>query len=59
MLLAKFIVKTINTLLYVPLMRQHIVCLCVCCTSMQAVQHIGIEKTCCRITETYTVVINF
>ena len=53
-------------------MRQHIVCMYICfipCrevgrlnnrpTSLQGIQHIHIHTICCRITETYTKLINF
>jgi len=60
--LLKLHVKRLNTLLYVLVMRQHIVCMCICCvlcrevgrpTSLQRTQQIHIHTICCRITETY------
>jgi len=59
--------KGLNTLLYVSVMRQHIVCMCICCvlcrevgrpTSLQRTQHIHIHTICCRITKTYNKVFN-
>ena len=63
--LLKLHVKTINTCLYVPVMQQHIMCMCICCicrrevgrfdrqTSLRQIQHIHIHIICCCITGTY------
>jgi len=70
--LRKLYVKLLITLLHLSVMRQHIVCMCVCCiyqlqgsrstasrpTSLQAIQHIHIHKICCHITDKYNKVIN-
>jgi len=60
--LLKLCVNKIDTLLYVSVMQQHIVCLCICCTprrefgqltSLQGIQLIHKHTICCCITETY------
>jgi len=73
--LLKLCVKKLIILLNVSVMRQHIVCMCICCmccrevgrstgitsrpTSLQHIQHIHTHTICCRITETFNKIINF
>ena len=70
--LVKLCLKMLITLLHLSAMRQHIVCMCICCiyplegsrstasrpTSLQAMQHIHIHMICCHITDKYNTVIN-
>ena len=63
--LLKFYVKMLITLLYLSVMRQDIMCMCICCirstsrpTSLQGIQHIHIHTICCPITDKYNKVIN-
>jgi hypothetical protein len=70
--LLKLYVKVLITLLYLSVMRQHIVCMCICCIRCREVgrlvvdllpcngqiQHIHIHTICCRITDKYNKVIN-
>jgi hypothetical protein len=71
--LLKLYIKMLITLLYIVVMRQHVVCMCICCircrevsrlaiasrpTSLQQIQHIHIHTICCRIIDKYNKVIN-
>jgi hypothetical protein len=65
--LLKLYIKMLITLLYLSVMLQHILCMCICCirctevgqpTSLQRIQHIHIHTICCRITVKYNKVIN-
>ena len=70
--LLKLYVKMFITLLHLTEMRQHIVCMCICCipcrevgqltvsrpTSLQGLQNINIHTICCRIADKYNKIIS-
>ena len=51
--LLKLLVKIVNMLLYLSVMWQHSVCLCMRCFQCRGVQHIHKHTICCHITDKY------
>jgi hypothetical protein len=57
--LLKLYIKKLITLLYLWVMRQHIICMCICCIPCREVGRLHIHTICCRITHKYNKVIKF